>query len=248
MIFLNGHTIEPTIFPDKTSQVWKLPEELLNSLRFTIEWKFESESELVHLIQLKTLLDIYPTPCALHLHYLPYGRQDKPVSNIETFGLRPFMKIIDQLCFHHVTCDDPHSELPQKLMNNFFPRYPIDEIRRTSDIVGTTLFFYPDEGAKNKYGKIFCDRPFLYGLKSRTQDLGRIVKYHIIGDARYDSALIVDDICDGGATFVLAADALREIEIKEIFLFVTHGIFSKGIEVLKEAGIKRIFTKNGEVK
>jgi ribose-phosphate pyrophosphokinase len=46
--------------------------------------------------------------------------------------------------------------------------------------------------------------------------------------------LIVDDICDGGRTFIELAKVLREFEPSEIILYVTHGIFSKGFEVFKD--------------
>lgn len=44
---------------------------------------------------------------------------------------------------------------------------------------------------------------------------------------------IVDDLCDGGATFISAADViLSNFEYWELNLFVTHGLFSKGKEEL----------------
>ena len=52
-------------------------------------------------------------------------------------------------------------------------------------------------------------------------------------------ALIVDDICDGGGTFSGIAQVLRANGAEKIYLCVTHGIFSKGIEI---NGIDEIFT------
>jgi ribose-phosphate pyrophosphokinase len=43
--------------------------------------------------------------------------------------------------------------------------------------------------------------------------------------------LIVDDICDGGRTFIELAKKLRPMTTGKIKLLITHGIFSKGIEV-----------------
>ena len=41
--------------------------------------------------------------------------------------------------------------------------------------------------------------------------------------------LIVDDICDGGRTFVEIAKSIREkFPEAEVYLIVTHGIFSSG--------------------
>ncbi len=57
--------------------------------------------------------------------------------------------------------------------------------------------------------------------------------------------LICDDLADGGATFIRIMDMLRPLS-KEVTLYVTHGIFSKGLKVLKDSGINRIFTQYGE--
>ncbi len=43
---------------------------------------------------------------------------------------------------------------------------------------------------------------------------------------------IVDDICDGGGTFVLLADELRKRNCGKINLIVSHAILSKGMEAL----------------
>ena len=43
--------------------------------------------------------------------------------------------------------------------------------------------------------------------------------------------LIVDDICDGGGTFVGSAKLLIEAGADRVDLYVTHGIFSKGIPI-----------------
>ena len=43
----------------------------------------------------------------------------------------------------------------------------------------------------------------------------------------------IDDICDGGQTFISLAQSLKKQGAAEIFLYVTHGIFSKGLDQLK---------------
>lgn len=44
--------------------------------------------------------------------------------------------------------------------------------------------------------------------------------------------LIVDDLCDGGATFIAGATYLRSIcnDIEELNLYVHHGLFTKGVD------------------
>lgn len=50
-----------------------------------------------------------------------------------------------------------------------------------------------------------------------------------------DDILIVDDICDGGATFLKIA---KELPNTNLYLYVTHGIFSKGLGDLSRYFIK----------
>lgn len=56
MIKLNNFTVTPTIFPDKTSQVWKILDEVLEAVPYKVTWEFESEAELIQVCQLGELL------------------------------------------------------------------------------------------------------------------------------------------------------------------------------------------------
>lgn len=96
MIRLNGLPINITVFPDNTSQVWKLKslEDKENNY-FHVEWDFSSESELLHLAQLKYLLDYKQVDCSLTIKYLPYARQDKSVNNFSTFALKSTLCVIN---------------------------------------------------------------------------------------------------------------------------------------------------------
>lgn len=47
--------------------------------------------------------------------------------------------------------------------------------------------------------------------------------------------LIYDDLCDGGATFIAEADYLKSIfPNRKAHLFITHAIFSKGIDIVAD--------------
>ena len=48
------------------------------------------------------------------------------------------------------------------------------------------------------------------------------------------NVLIVDDISDGGASFKFLAQKLKAEGFQKVGLFVTHGIFSKGLKVLEK--------------
>jgi ribose-phosphate pyrophosphokinase len=246
MIYLNNTLIVPTLFSDNTSQVWKLPESLLNAPKFEVDWEFTHEGEFMHLAQLKDLLDNYMVDTKLTLKYLPYARQDKEISNSTTFALRSFSFLLNSLNFSHVAISDPHSKVALDFINNSYAYYPTDLIHNIGFETKTNLVVYPDKGALEKYSKVY---PFnhIYGEKVRDQLTGNITSYKLIGSPAGKNVLIVDDICDGGATFKILAVDLYNAGAKEVNLFVTHGIFSKGLRTLKEAGIQRIFSADGEV-
>jgi len=247
MIKLNGVPINVTKFPDNTSQVWKLDN--LSSIRnfeCNIEWEFENESELVQLMQLRFLLAKSQIKANLNIRYLPYGRQDKEISNETTFGLLCFADWLNNLDFNHIKIYDPHSDVSLKLINNSEAYYPSLHVRDVWVETNTHILCYPDSGAVRKYGRIY-KLEYVHGEKVRDQLTGNITSYALIGDPKDKNVLIVDDICDGGATFILLAKELYDRGAKEVNLFVTHGLFSKGTRLLFNSGITRIFTKNGEV-
>lgn len=144
MIKLNNIAIDVTKFPDRTSQVWKLPEELIRSEN-DIVWQFESEAELMHLAQLQYLLKSRQCTATLTMPYLPYARQDKSINNTETFALRPFLSIINHLAFRTVSAFDPHNEgVIHDHLDNFIALSPLSSITNAIRIATPDLICYPD--------------------------------------------------------------------------------------------------------
>ena len=253
MIYLNGTPLNVTMFPDNTSQVWKLHEQTLKESNYAhVTWEFQHEGEFMHLAQLRSLLRINGIKTDLKLKYLPYGRQDKRIANDATFALWTFATLLNFLGFNEVVCMDPHSLIAADLIMNFKAVYPLDQVMKIAYDLNIDLFAYPDAGAVDKYTggedvqKEIYDYPCIYGEKVRDQATGNITSYKLIGSPADKKVLIVDDICDGGMTFKLLTKDLLAAGATEVHLFVTHGIFSKGLGTLFESGIKRIFTQDGE--
>jgi ribose-phosphate pyrophosphokinase len=247
------YVLTPTIFPDGTSQVWKLPEYILNDdLPLDVIWHFDSEREIIDLLSLKKLLGP-EREVNLHIPYLPYGRQDKDVKNDCTFNLAVLADLLNSAQFNTVSSVDTHSTPAAiKLINNF-TNVPVTRIHMTViDAVRPDFVVFPDKGAKDRYsakirgvGIVTCD-------KVRDQSTGNITGHTLLQDMQFSIGtkfLIVDDICDGGATFISIAKMLYDrVTNVHVDLFVTHGIFSKGKEVLHNSGIKNIYTTNSLTK
>ena len=244
-------TVVPTIFPDGTSQTWKvksLAKEYRNVTQAEIIWQFESEAEFIHVAQLSDLLDSYtgyPRPLKiLNVPFMPYGRQDKPISNSTTFAQRTFTKLVDSLNFDRVISFDVHGVCTIKNLHKISANETIKKIFEDNKY---DIYVYPDGGACERY----LHEPFINGLKIRNKTTGEIEEY-ILEDGGVDVVgkrmLIVDDLCDGGATFIHLMKMLKDLNVGEVGLYVSHGIFSKGIDHLKEAGITQFFTTNSLIK
>ena len=145
----NGDELEikPTLFPDNTSQVWKLPLGFTSPSRMDIHWGFEAEDEVVHLAQLKMLLDRMNIRSHLHIDYLPYARQDKYVSNDTTFALRTLTRVLQAFDFPSISVYDPHSDEFEKLMYPCWIEIKYEPIpyAETYDAI-----VFPDAGATRK--------------------------------------------------------------------------------------------------
>jgi ribose-phosphate pyrophosphokinase len=240
-----------TVFPDNTSQVWKLSEDVLKNLNSTqsveITWIFAHEGEFLQLAQLKDLLNTYfSNKTILIIKYLPYGRQDKAIGNNSTFALHSFAKLLNCLNFDEVIINDPHSPEALKLISGARAVYPTEIVKKVIELTNSNLICYPDGGALNKYSDLYSF-PHIFGEKVRDQLTGNISNHKLVGDPTGKNILIIDDICDGGGTFTQLAQNLIKAGALEVNLFVSHGLFSKGLNPLIEAGIKHIFTQEGEL-
>lgn len=240
MILLNGKQINVTRFPDRTSQVWQI-DNYKKGEHNTVWWYFEQEVELFWLFQLNEILRLHPytgTTFDLYIPYVPYARQDKVCSNEATFALRCFIDIMHLMFWHQIYVFDVHSDvwpMRDSRVKNILPDFT--ELQKQYDTI-----CFPDAGAATRYQHLFTDKNVIYGKKVREQKSGWIIGYDINGQYLYhDSILVVDDLCDGGATFNLLADNLGVTKAPD--LYVSHGLFSKGVKSLfKKYG--KIYTTN----
>jgi ribose-phosphate pyrophosphokinase len=211
-----------------------------------ISWSFAAEAELMTLVQLCDLGA--GRPMQLALTYLPYGRQDKAIGNEATFGLHSFMRVLRLCAFDSITVMDPHSQVVVEALPHCRAIYPHAHVTAAIHTTQATAIAYPDAGAVRKYTAIYqTNCRIISGRKVRNQQTGVLTDTAIEGDPSGQIVLIVDDICDGGRTFTALADALYTGGAQAVHLFVTHGLFSKGIHVLTAARIGRIFTAQGEI-
>lgn len=234
---------ETTTFPDGTSQVWKLENFDFDEYADepVILWLFENESELFQVLQLNTLVNkLLNVDCILRVPYLPYGRQDKEVQNNLTFALQTFKDVLYHAGICRIETFDAHSKTDMV--------YSTPALEFHKAITDHDIICFPDAGANERYKYNFNidTHTQICFEKVRNQQTGEITGLKLLGssDIKGRSVLIVDDICDGGMTFIKVAEALKQYEPSKIDLAVSHGLFTKGRQVLHDAGISTIYTTN----
>jgi len=181
----------------------------------------------------------------LYLPYIPYARQDRVMQPGEALSIKVFANLVNALHFDKVIVDDPHSDVSAALINNVRIRDQSILIAEFHDqLAGKDVtIIAPDAGARKKSQKV-SERlrlPLVEAGKVRDVKTNEIAGTAVFGDVEGRECVIVDDICDGGRTFIALAQALKEKGAKRVILYVTHGIFSFGKQVILDGGVDEIY-------
>ena len=170
--------------------------------------------------------------------------------------------IINSQGYNKVTILDPHSDVLEACINNFekednidlvsfaFKDYFLSKGFKTwsPKNFDNVCLVSPDAGALKKVfhvaEKIGYKGEVVIASKHRDLETGKIDYTNVpmsVHDADKD-VFIIDDICDGGRTFIEIAKAVDEVRklsssVKrehygKNYLIVTHGIFSAGFDFL----------------
>lgn len=250
MIKIDDKVIKVEHFPDGTQRLNCLPKTSSYS-DLLFKWNYESDEELVTLIFLvKHLRNIgFNQDFLLFLDYIPNARMDRTHYKEEVFTLKYFCDIINDLQFSHVVVLDPHSNVSTALLDRVIVNTPEEAIVQVINELNdkNLVLFFPDSGAAKRYSSMFPEYKYIYGNKVRRWEDGVIIGTEIVNPFNVDienkTILIIDDICSRGTTFVKSAEALKNHNVGDIYLWVTHceNTILEG-EVLTSGLIKKVFT------
>ena len=183
----------------------------------------------------------------LYTPYLPYARADRKFSKNGNKGLSTFLSNLSNLGVDNITTVDPHNELALK-----DACYNVDiEVEFTSQL---EAFKYtmsrshvipsakwdcivaPDKGAKIKAKSIadYFNINLVECSKDRDVATGKLSNPVVPERLDGKSVVIVDDLFDGGYTYIQLADELKRMGATSVDLYVTHLIASKGLDVLTD--------------
>ena len=182
----------------------------------------------------------------LFLPYFPAARQDRVMVPGEPLSVKVYADILNRTGVFHTTVFDAHSEVTAAVLDNctVIPNHHyIDLVMQ--HLPGNTLLISPDGGALKKIYKVseyLEGKEVIECSKSRDVKTGKLNGFKVYADdLEGKDCLIVDDICDGGGTFLGLAEALKEKNAGRLFLAVSHGIFSKGFDELAKH-FEKVFT------
>lgn len=175
----------------------------------------------------------------LFIPYFPAARQDRVMVPGEPLSVKVYADAINAVGFGKVTVYDPHSEVTQALLNNVKVITNHALVNKVAENYSDFILVSPDGGALKKIYKV-CEAlggvPVVECSKKRDVKNGKLSDFIVYeDDLQGKTCIVVDDICDGGGTFLGLATQLKAKNAGKLVLVASHGIFSKGIDHLKEA-------------
>lgn len=187
------------------------------------------------------------TPVHLAMPYVPYARQDRVCNAGEALSAKVFCDLINAQGYASVTITDPHSDVVAALLDRVAVIDAADrvaEVLRAPEFKDGVMLIAPDAGARKRVMAIakkvgvsivgFADKV----RDTRTGEISGTTFPSVPDDL---PALVVDDILDGGRTFLELAKAGKAAGFRnKLYLYITHGIFSRGLNGLDE-GFDKIF-------
>jgi ribose-phosphate pyrophosphokinase len=233
-------------FPDGQINVHVQLHDLLNrEVEYKIVSRFSSYTDLIKILATNQVLrNAGVKYVELFCPYILSSRSDKRFHANQSFDLKLTSQLLNTANFDKVVICDPHSGITEALINNSLciTSYNSWVYRIPNDFWENKVLISPDAGAFKKVFDISeqLGLDLISGSKVRnheTRELRTIVHGNVIDR----ECVIIDDICDGGRTFVQLAKQLKDLGAKTVSLLVTHGIFSNGL-VLE--GIDEIWTTN----
>lgn len=242
MIWVNGKEAVTEQYPGGEKRFVVTEEMLTGQTRFervapiqVVTLRYDSDQDLWNLILLKDILNNADSdvPQVLRLKCVPYARMDRPHPGRFDFSLKTFADMLNWLNWDKVLLMDPHSDVSVatiehsevvSCMDGLLARVWTDSELNPD----ATVLCFPDGSAAKRFERfIGKDTAYLVGQKRRNFDTGEIEGMDMMQPPSVElgtatNALIIDDLCSYGGTFVGATEGLATYGIDNVYLAVAH--------------------------
>lgn len=220
---------------------------VMGSEAMNVRMDFRTSHDIIDLMLLADALDRIGISLPLFIPYLPYARQDRACNPGEALSIKVMMDILGMFWPQEetITVWDPHSDVSGALLPGRQLRI-VEQAELAQTLVERLMRNYegsefalcsPDAGAEKKSFKLAqrMNLRLMEAGKRRNTVTGKIdftsVRDPDLWVGYEGNLVIVDDICDGGRTFLELAKEMKKVAPKaRRHLYVTHGIFSQGLQ------------------
>ncbi len=219
-------------------------EEIFRFKSFTIECHYRNSDDLIDMMLLVNAIRNVDatTRLSLRIPYFPFARQDRVMTPGEPFALQIPVQLIRSCNFRSVEVWDAHSDVLAGMFGpgEFVNINQWELLRKTYTPEKNADFIVsPDAGSLKKIYKcseVLGGIPVIRGDKTRdckTGDISGVIAYTSKQEIQGKRLLIIDDIVDGGRGIIDLSRELKKYSPESISVYITHGIFSKGIDVFR---------------
>jgi len=230
------------IFPDGQPHIKidvQTAEKLIKKEPLQLISRVANANDLMILLFVKNTLDYLEFEnITLSISYLMAARMDRVMMDGEPFSLKIIAAILNQANFKKINIFDPHSEVSTALIERSYSITNKDFVKDCladyleKNTANDYCLVSPDAGALKKIHKLAqqlnCNN-VVECMKERDVKTGQLTNFKVFSESLQNkTCFIIDDICDGGGTFVGTAEALKKLGANKIVLIVSHGIFSRG--------------------
>lgn len=208
---------------------------------YQVHCSIRNPNELFNLMMVLDILDRKRDICRfpnlkVFIYWLFGARMDRPIDQYQPSTLRvveDYLMVYNKSVRFYLL--DIHNDSVLNLVHSGILINPfVNKAVQNFSPDSLCDIYFPDKGAAERYKTLFPDRNILIGGKTRDSQTGKLSGFHLeSGERKSDKILVVDDVLDGGNTFIGQYDILNSLGYSEIGLYITHGIFSRGKGVLK---------------
>lgn len=201
-------------------------------------------SLLISLLEVSNAIDhLFAVKEELHIPYLMGARSDRVMLPGDSVDIQVIAELINSMNFKKVYLYDVHSDVSKMLIKNSINISNRKLVEQYNEL--DAVLICPDAGAAKKVSSYleWCPsiKEVVHCVKERNLESGDInLKVLEPEKCFLQNCVIIDDICDGGGTFLAIA---QQIKPYHLTLIVTHGIFSRGFGEL-DKHFKRIITSD----
>lgn len=205
-----------------------------------------------HLMELVLLIDAAKRASASEViaivPYFGYSRQDRKEMARVPISASVIANIIQHIGADRIVTVDIHSEQQEGFVkipwDNLYGSYSlIPAIKRKK--LNNLIIASPDKGGMTRatgYARLLGAQGVAIVYKERDVQVNNISEaLEMIGEVKGKNVLLVDDMIDTAGTIVNAANFIKKMGARRVFVAATHGLFSgQALEKIEKSAIDEV--------